>query len=74
MFAWLYMYMYNGAAFSTSALWFFSVTRQISTGVAFTVYLDHIQTGLGADQVIVYNRVVLNYGNAFHSNTGKFSI
>ncbi|XP_060568793.1 complement C1q-like protein 4 [Ruditapes philippinarum] len=46
---------------------------QNQTPVAFTAYLDHRITNLGADQAIVYNKVLLNQGAAYNVYNGVFT-
>lgn len=39
---------------------------------AFTAYLDQTLDNLGEGQKIVYNRVLLNDGNAYNNGSGKY--
>lgn len=40
--------------------------------VAFTVYLDYVVSHLAVDQVIPFNKILLNEGSAFNVSSGKF--
>ena len=41
--------------------------------IAFSAILDHLQTHMGLDQIIKYNKVLLNEGRAYEPNTGVFT-
>ena len=50
---------------------FIAGTRQVSGyGVAFTAYLDHVETELGTEQTIIFNQALLNEGRPYSVNTG----
>ena len=39
--------------------------------VAFSVYLDHRETGVQIDAIIKFNKVLTNEGNAYNIDTGR---
>jgi len=41
--------------------------------IAFTAYLDHQSVHMGIGQIIVFNQVLINDGNAYNSLTGIFT-
>ena len=38
--------------------------------IAFSAYLDHVETGVQIDQIIKFNKVILNEGNDYSTATG----
>ena len=42
------------------------------TQIAFTAYLDHDLNNLGTDQVLPFNKVLLNDGQGYNNYTGTF--
>ncbi|XP_045194302.2 complement C1q-like protein 4 [Mercenaria mercenaria] len=46
---------------------------QSPSRVAFTAYLDHHMTHLGDNQAIVYNKILLNAGEAYNIHNGMFT-
>ncbi|XP_060605108.1 heavy metal-binding protein HIP-like [Ruditapes philippinarum] len=59
--------------------WCFKIGRRIRRSfpdvpVAFTAILDHDVRHSGIDQTVVFNKVLLNDGNAYNFHTGVFSV
>ncbi|XP_045206519.2 uncharacterized protein LOC123558705 [Mercenaria mercenaria] len=50
-------------------------SRQTASGhVSFSVYLSHLQEHLGVHQVVKFDRVITNDGNAYNMHTGVFTV
>ncbi|XP_045192535.2 complement C1q tumor necrosis factor-related protein 3-like [Mercenaria mercenaria] len=47
--------------------------RGMFQNIAFTAYLDHSEHNLTQDQPIIYNKVLLNDGGGYNTNTGMFT-
>ncbi|XP_053398057.1 C1q-related factor-like [Mercenaria mercenaria] len=48
--------------------------RTASAHVSFSAYLSYFQEHLGVHQVVKFNRVITNDGNAYNSHTGVFTV
>ena len=64
-------YISGGMVLSHSVAHLFLAVRAVTPPIAFSVYLDHEQDHVQIDEIIKFNRVILNDGNAYNTTTGK---